>query len=32
VLDGGTFRGRFVYSDGEPEEVAVETEVSFPTA
>lgn len=32
VLDGGTFRGRFVYSDGEPEDVTVETGVSFPTA
>jgi 8-oxo-dGTP diphosphatase len=32
VLDGGTFRGRFVYSDGEPEDVTVETGVSFPSA
>ena len=32
VLDGGTFRGRFVYRDGEPEDVTVETGVSFPTA
>lgn len=28
VLDGGTFRGRFVYSDGEPRRVDVETGVA----
>ncbi|MBP1986958.1 8-oxo-dGTP diphosphatase [Halolamina salifodinae] len=28
VLDGGTFRGRFVYSDGEPQEVSLETGVT----
>lgn len=29
VLDGGTFRGRFVYSDGDPETVRVERDVSL---
>lgn len=28
VLDGGTFRGRFVYSGGEPRDVRVETGVT----
>ncbi|WP_202593825.1 8-oxo-dGTP diphosphatase [Halolamina rubra] len=28
VLDGGTFRGRFVYSDGEPQAVRMETGVT----
>jgi len=28
VLDGGTFRGRFVYSDGEPQAVRIETGVT----
>jgi len=27
VLDGETFRGRFVYRDGEPDEVELETGV-----
>jgi len=30
VLDGGTFRGRFVYKNGEPRAVTVETGVTFP--
>lgn len=29
ALSGEPFRGRFVYADGEPVEVAVETEVTF---
>ena len=29
VLDGGTFRGRFVYSDGDPETVQVEQGVTL---
>ena len=29
VLDGGTFRGRFVYEDGEPRDVTLETGVTF---
>jgi len=28
VLDGETFRGRFVYSDGEPVDVSIETSVA----
>jgi 8-oxo-dGTP diphosphatase len=30
VLDGGTFRGRFVYENSEPRDVTVETGVPFP--